>query len=224
MVHVLTQRALKYTSIRLVRLRHRLFGRRLPPPRIYYFAYGANLNIERFYRYHMNVERVGVARLPNYRLTFSLPCEYALKGYGDITSEAGKEVWGLLFRIDPLSLFLLDTMEWALMGQYRRVRVAIETVEGTSYVAYAYQARFPRTGLFPPVGYKASILKSGRELGFPKSYLDEIEAAEARDHFDLDPTFSFLHPHRPRLASDRFREAYLWHDRLREKVCDWLRF
>jgi gamma-glutamylcyclotransferase (GGCT)/AIG2-like uncharacterized protein YtfP len=224
MIYVLTQRALKYTTIKAVRARQRLLGPRLAKPSVYCFAFGANLNLERFTKYAMNVEHVGVAKLPGYRFTFGLPCEYLGKGYGDITPDPQSEVWGLLFKIDPLSLFLLDIMEWKIMGQYRRIEVDVETREGMKVRACAYQARCPREGLVAPVGYQKAIVASAKRLGFPESYIAQIEAYPSREKFDLDPTFSFLHPHRPRFFARHLRRAYLAHDRVRERVCDWLRF
>jgi gamma-glutamylcyclotransferase (GGCT)/AIG2-like uncharacterized protein YtfP len=190
-----------------VRARQAVLRHRLAPPRLYYFAYGANLNIERFLRYRMNVEQVGVARLPGYRFTFGLPCEYLGKGYGDITADEASEVWGLLFRIDRVSLFLLDIVEWAIMGQYRRIRVTVHSLDGGTYSAYAYQAAFPRPDLIAPIGYQTAIVVSARRLGFPEHYIEQIEKYEAREHFELDPTFSFLRPSRPRwFASDSVLE------------------
>jgi len=170
MISVLTQRALKFVAIQAVRTRTRFLGRRVPDPTIPYFAFGANLEPRRFEKYGMNVRRVGVARLPGYRFAFSLPCEYAGKGFGSIEPNLGSEVWGVLYKVDWLSLFLLDVMEWAVMGQYRRVPVEGIDVVGNQVAAFAYRARYPRFDLVPSNRYKTLVVDAGRQLGFPSTY------------------------------------------------------
>ena len=76
MISILTQRAMKF-----VRGRKRFLGERLPKPTIYYFGYGGNLDPDRFKKYQMNAEAVGVAKIPDYTLNFSLPCEYLVQNF-----------------------------------------------------------------------------------------------------------------------------------------------
>jgi gamma-glutamylcyclotransferase len=224
MISVLTQRALKFTSMVAVKQRKRILGKKLPPPGIFYFAYGANLSPQRFEKYHMNVEPVGVAKLEKYALKFTLPCEYREKGYASVEREPSREVWGFLYKIDRLSLHLLDVMEWAVMNQYRRVLLTVKTTEGKEVQAHTYQARYPREGLFPSDEYKKLIQESARQHGFPIAYIEEIQKVPSRDKFDLDPGFSFLVPNKRRYFEKLLRKPYLWHDKVREIVCEKLRF
>lgn len=172
----------------------------------------------------MNVRPLGIARLVNHELRFDFPCEYLGKGYASVAPEPQKEVWGMLFEIDALSLWLLDTMEWANFGQYRRILLPVETREGKSVTAYVYQTRWPRSGLRPSRLYKEGIIRSALELGFPSSYIQDVQRHPHGEAFPLDPEFSFWHPTRPRLGAKVLRGLYLRHDRWREKLCDWLRF
>lgn len=224
MISVLTQRLVKFSTVKAVAWRDRFWKGRRPAPTIAYFAYGANLHMKRFDRYRMNVVPVGVAKLPGYRLTFDFPCEYEGKAFASVSADPAAEVWGYLYRIDRLSLFLLDTMEWAIMGQYRRIEVEVETRDGKRERAQVYQARCPRAGLTPSVIYRDLIVEAAVLHGFPESYRRSIAEHPAKTDFPLDPSFSFLHPHRPRWFAKPLRRFYLWHDRFREKVCDWLRF
>lgn len=154
MVNVLTQRAMKLTVLSLVRQRRRLLKGKLPKPTIAYFGYGANLNPKRFEKYEMNAEPVSVACLNDYALRFSLPCEYLGKGYGSVEPSSGSTVWGYLYRLDRFSLFLLDIMEWAVLNQYQRVLVKVQTSDGKQVEAYTYKARYPKEGLCPSEVYK----------------------------------------------------------------------
>lgn len=220
MISILTQRALKLAVMTYVRERKRLRSGKLPKPDIYCFGYGANLNIERFKKYDMNLEAVGIARLENYALKFSLPCEYLGKGFASIESEEGKEVWGMLYKMDRPSLLLLDIMEWAVLNQYRRVKVRAKAADGKEYKAFAYRARYPRGGLAPSTEYKNAILKSSRELNFPEKYVSEIASVSSHDSFELDPGFSLMMPPIRRPLEKLLRPVYHQHDRIRERICE----
>lgn len=224
MISILTQRALKLTALSAVKARRRFRGEGISEPTIYYFGYGANLSPQRFDKYEMNVRPVGVARLEGHALRFSLPCEYLGKGFASADPATGKEVWGFLYRMDRLSLWLLDIMEWAVMGQYLRVAGTVKTGDGKEYVAQFYQSHHPREGLVPSKGYRELILESARKHAFPAEYLAEIEKVGAKETFELDPGFSFLRPHRRRVLEKWLRGPYLWHDRVREYVSEKLRF
>lgn len=223
MVSILAQRALKLALVQATALQSR-YPRLKHPPTILYFAYGANLRMARFEKYGMNVRPVGVARLPRHELRFDFPCEYLGKSYASVAAAEAKEVWGHLFELDALAMCLLDTMEWSNFRQYRRIALPVETTEGKPHVAQVYQARWPRKGLAPSLAYKKMILESAKEFNFPQSYIDEVAAHPHGDNFPLDPEFSFIHPDRPRLGARQLRGLYLRHDRLREKIADWLRF
>jgi len=224
MISILTQRALKVAMMTYVRERKRFRSGKLPKPDIYCFGYGANLNIERFKKYDMNVEAVGIARLENFALKFSLPCEYLGKGFASVEPEEGKEVWGMLFKMDRPSLLLLDIMEWAVLNQYRRVKVNVKAADGKEYEAFVYRARYPKEGLLPSTEYKNAILKSSRELKCPENYISEIADTLSHDTFELDPGFSLIMPSMRRPLEKFLRPIYLQHDQIRERICEWLRF
>lgn len=172
----------------------------------------------------MNVEPVGVARLDDHALKFSLPCEYLGKGFASADPEPGKTVWGYLYKIDRASLFLLDIMEWAVLNQYRRIPIKAKTLNGEEIEAKTYQAKHAKEGLLPATGYKEAILRAARSHDFPPNYLEEIEQHPSRGNFALDPGFSLLAPSRRRLFENALRRVYLSHDKIREIVCDKLRF
>ena len=224
MISVLTQRALKYATMNVVRYRKAVLGKRLPEPCLWYFAYGANLNSKRFEKYGMNVVHIGNAKLEGHALRFTLPCEYRGKGFASVEPEPGKNVWGVVYKIDRLSLFLLDIMEWALLNQYRRIRVKVKKKGGQELEAFCYRARYPKEGLVPSTEYKKLVLKSAREHQFPTDYLSGIEAHPSQDKFDLDSGFSLLMPPVRRPFEGILKKPYLWHDRIRERLCEKLRF
>jgi gamma-glutamylcyclotransferase (GGCT)/AIG2-like uncharacterized protein YtfP len=225
MIWILSQRLTQFTLMKAVRLR-KTFSDPLPEPNLFLFSYGANLNPMRFEKYEMNAVPIGVARLSGFRLKFSLPCEYLGMGYGDVSPSADPdaEVWGYLYRIDRLSLSLLDSMEWAIFNQYRRISVEVVGPRDKKVMAQCYISRYPKEGLIPSVRYKNLILESARRHGFPEKYIESIERTPAKTDFPLDPGFSFLRPGGRRFLESPFRGLYLMHDRWREKLANWLRF
>jgi len=224
MISVLTQRALKLAMMNVIKGRKRLLGEKLPKPDIYYFGYGANLDLERFTKYQMNVEPVGVARLDDHALKFSLPCEYLGKGFASVDPEPGKTVWGYLYKIDHASLLLLDIMEWAVLNQYHRSSVRIQTLDGVTVNGYTYVARYPREGLVPSDAYKQQMVESARQHAFPDEYIRQIESSASRATFDLDPGFSLLFPPKRRFFEKQLKRLYVIHDKVRERMCEKLRF
>ncbi len=221
---ILTHRAMKLGAMTYIKVRNRVLGERLPSPDIYYFGYGGNLTIDRFRKYQMNAEAVDVARLNGFALRFSLPCEYLGKGFASADEEAGSTVWGYLYKMDGPSLLLLDIMEWSVLNQYRRIPVKVMTRAGNAITAFTYQARHPKEGLRPSTGYRAGIVKAAKIHGFPEEYIRQIESVEPRDKFRLDHGFSLMLPAIRRPFELPLFCIYRWHDRLKEKICDLLRF
>ena len=224
MLTVLTQRSLKLGALGVVRLRRALLGSKLPPPTIYYFAYGANLDPKRFEKYGMNATPIGPARLDNYTLKFTLPCEYVGKGYASIEPDGGKAVWGFLYQLDRYAFLLLEAMEYVFLNHYRKINVDVETKEGARVTAIALQTGFPTEGLLPSTEYKNMILSAARQHGFPTEYISAIEQFESKTSFPLDHGFSLAIPSRRRFCEKKLRSLYLIHDKVREYLCEFLRF
>lgn len=221
MHYVLTQRAIKYSLKSLMRLMRKYnLETALDTPEVYYFAYGANLSVERFHKNGMNAEFIEVAHIPGFQLTFDFPCEYKNKAYGSITSKSDEKVWGSLFKIGRVSLLYLDTLEWKIMKQYRRIKVDIVGEAKNYEDVEVYQANFPTDNLIPSTAYLQSIIKESKRLNFPQDYIDYLEKQPHQSEFELDPGFRFSNPYKRRYFEETFGEIYILHDKLREKICD----
>jgi gamma-glutamylcyclotransferase len=191
------------------------------PPEHYYFAYGANLNTKRFRENFMNFREVGAALLKDYRLEFSLPCQFHGLGFGSVAPAPGSEVWGVLYQLDALSLKLLDVLEWCNYGYYDRVAKIVEvsvSEEAQKIETWLYQASAPQRELLPSSEYVHKILGGARDWKFSSTY---IEALEALDHkpfatFRLNPHFRMGKFGERRFAPEKFAAFYRIHDRVRE--------
>lgn len=102
--------------------------------------------------------------------------------------------------------------------------MSVVTNDGTSIEAWAYKTPFSTPGLVPSTQYKALILKAAEKHDFPESYRQYIENTPNQSKFELDPGFSLALPSKRRPLERLLRRVYLAHDRIREILCDKLRF
>lgn len=222
MLSVLSQRCMKHSKRATLsfRKRHNIKA----PLSELYFGYGANLSPDRFSKYHMNYEYLGHACLKDHKLVFTMPCEYAGKGYASVEPSKGDEVWGVVFRMDKHSIRMLDILEWLPFGAYRRKIAKVIDNRGQTIDAHIYIAATPQPNLKPSDQYKTLLLDESQKHGFPTLYIEAIRKVEAGQDFDIDHGFSLLRYGKRRpLENTIFKSLYRAHDTLREKVADFLK-
>ena len=186
----------------------------------YYFAYGANLSIDRFKKFSIIAEEIGPACLKNYQLKYNLPCEYLDKGYAGVIPSEEKEVWGTLFKVENKGMTLLDILEWVPFNMYYRTSENVEC-DGKNYPEVNfYITKYPRDNLFAPTNYHNFILTEAKKRSFPQSYINHLEELSHKSDFKLNPKFNLAAPNKDRFFSDPLRRYYLIHDRIREKLCE----
>lgn len=219
MLAILRQRASKHLVQNIINLQK--YFKKIPKRDIYYFGYGANLDMERFSSRNMNVEEIGNAVLEDYELKFTLSNEYKSKGYAGVHKCPGREVWGVLYKMDDLSLLLLDIMEWAKFGAYKREKLTV-SYANQKIKCECYIVNKPRFDLYPPKTYLNYIIKSSLHRNFPKTYIDELKCFKSLEHFELDHTYSLWNYAETRAFASKLKAFYIVHDRLREKLCRWI--
>lgn len=223
MIAVLRQRIAKAAVHAFLIARSRL-QKNLPKPQTLYFGYGANLDPMRFRRYQMNFECLGAAQLSKHRIEFSLPSEYLMQAYASVAPDANAEVWGCLYRLDRPSFLLLDIMEWASFGVYRKEKATVRLANGESHQAIFYVANSPQAGRRPPKNYLDKIIEFSETHGFPDRYMEHLRSFESQERFELDHSFSLFFYGRTRPFSKTLRPLYRIHDRIREWIADHLRW
>lgn len=219
MLSIFRQRFLKHSFQGLVHLKNTLGVE--SKRKHYYFGYGANLSLSRFTDRGMNVKEVGNACLKDHKISFTLANEYLKKGYAGVDLSSGDEVWGVLYEIDSISLILLDIMEWCGFGTYSR-EVKNVLVDGKEHEAFCYVVKNPVNGLYPSDMYLSYIIKSSKEREFPSSYIQFLEQFKSYESFELDHSFSLLFYGKKRMGYPALKSIYKVHDRLREKLCDFI--
>lgn len=166
----------------------------------------------------MNAIEVGVAVARDFSLSFSQPCQHLGKGYGNVSPQKDCEVWGLVFRLDRPSLWLLDIMESLPFGYYRREKLPVQLQDGKIISVEVYRACHPKEGLLPSTEYKNLILKAGTRLRFPSHYLEVLRQIPSRNHFEIDPGYSLLFAGRRKFAERMLYFLYSFQAKIIEKI------
>jgi len=140
-----------------------------------YFAYGSNLKWERMRERVPSARREAVAFLEDYRLVCNKRGRDG-SAKANLVEAAGDRVWGVLYRVEPDHLALLDRFE---MG-YERIEVEVRTTTGNARCASTYRSDRITDDPVPFDWYRGMILEGAREHGLPDEYLAALEAIPTR--------------------------------------------
>ena len=121
----------------------------------------------------------GVARLPDYRIDFTISAPERWRGGGcaDIVVDRGSEVWGLLYEMSADDLNRLDTAEGS---RYRRVELPVTNESGMTVRAFAYEVVDKAPSKCPAREYLNIIKDAARSYHFPKSYTQYLDSIEVQ--------------------------------------------
>ena len=149
--------------------------------KIYYFAYGSNMNPQRMIvREAFFTERIS-ARLHDYKLIFNFrrsqnPTESA----ANVIPDLGNCVEGALYLTDEKAISRLDVFE-GYPVHYRRDEVTVVTEDGREINAFVYIANDDKTadGLKPSKEYLGHLL-AGQDL-LSEDYFNNLQKTETLD-------------------------------------------
>jgi gamma-glutamylcyclotransferase len=129
--------------------------------KVYYFAFGSNMNATRMDSRSVTYSRRTAATLKGYRLVFNKRAAAPGQGYANIVvgNNGSDEVQGVLYETDAAGLASLDAYEGVPHHYYRR-RVVVETQAGRKFSAVVYiaQPNMCSTGLKPTREYLEHLL------------------------------------------------------------------
>jgi gamma-glutamylcyclotransferase len=143
------------------------------------FSYGSNMDTARMKARCPRANAITSATLRGYRLAFG---GYSARwGGGVATVELAKGAWvhGLLYRVPPRDLDLLDAAE-GVPVQYQRVSTRLRDACGRRHLVHLYLLNSPAR-MAPSVDYLTTILRAYERLGFPRR--DLLDAA-MRTNYD----------------------------------------
>lgn len=168
----------------LIRWAIRIRRGRLPPAhlpdRLWYFAYGSNMN-ERLFRERrqMRWHDVRVGRLEGFRLVFSRTGgrRPGLSAPANIVEAPGEAVWGVLYLLPARKFARLDNSEGR---QYAYLWANAEDTAGIRLPIVTYKVGYAAPEGPPSAAYLKLIQDAARERGLPAEYRAFLDNVEAR--------------------------------------------
>lgn len=149
--------------------------------RIYYFAYGSNMNPERMIERKIVHSQRKHAILKGFRLVFNKKSGRNPKeGFANIVVDKNGIVEGVLYEIAASDLSKLDRMEGYPI-QYDRIELKVETDDGKNIEAEVYEAQpdYIKNGLKPSKNYMKHLLAVRNIIS--NQYYKSLETFETLD-------------------------------------------
>ncbi|WP_350939467.1 gamma-glutamylcyclotransferase [Vibrio metschnikovii] len=140
--------------------------------KVWYFAYGANLDEEVLKLRGIEWDDVQTYHLRGYEISFDHPSPIYGVGYCTIDINISESVYGRLWRIRKYDLSFLDYDELAVIfNRYRRVKHVTEDGK----VIYFYTSLVKKSNLLPSPQYLAMLKHGIAQAGdFPAYYVNKI--------------------------------------------------
>lgn len=124
---------------------------------------------------------LGVAKLRDYKLSFTRYSKNREGGVADIVRSPGDSVMGTLYEIDDACLDQLDIKE-GLGKAYRRIQVQVN-YDDEVYDAQTYEVIDKSPNHIPPSDlYLDIILQGATEKNFPSEYRKFLENFRQKSH------------------------------------------
>ena len=141
-----------------------------------YLAYGSNLYPPRLAARIAIVDTLGAFELKGWKLEFN---KRGGDGSGkcNLVANADARAYGAVYTMTPSDKQILDRIEGLGRG-YDEAWLELDGV-GACF-SYSAKADYLDARLQPHDWYKAFVLAGARYHGFPRSYIDAIEAVTAR--------------------------------------------
>ena len=147
------------------------------------FAYGSNMDPVQMRQRCPDAETVGNGVLRDHRLCFPRLSDRRGCGVSSVEPAAGREVWGVVYRLDAVDLASLDGFEGyrvdrpAQDNRYNRLVIAVE-IEGVPTEVEAYFAVSTDNPPPPNAVYLAHLRDGARHHGLPETYRAFLESLE----------------------------------------------
>jgi gamma-glutamylcyclotransferase (GGCT)/AIG2-like uncharacterized protein YtfP len=153
-----------------------------------HFAYGSNMSVPMMRRMCPMAHCEGRATLPGHRVFI------IREGYASIRRASGACVHGVLWRLAPRDLAVLNAYENVAGGLYRAAMMNV--VAGKRTAALVYVARRQARGR-PRPGYMEIVIAGARDAGLPAWYIRDLARLANRPDLCQQARRRPLRPLRP---------------------------
>ncbi|MEM4189341.1 MAG: gamma-glutamylcyclotransferase family protein [Candidatus Caldarchaeum sp.] len=143
--------------------------------RVWYFAYGSNLDQEGMRRRVGRWYDLKPALLKGYRLVFDVYSSSWRGGVANVREDEASAVYGAAYLLDEEQLEKLDRYE-GVPHLYHRRKVVVE-VEGQPVEAFIYVGTNPRSSLLPSAEYLSLMIKGLKKMGYGEEVVKAVRVA-----------------------------------------------
>jgi gamma-glutamylcyclotransferase (GGCT)/AIG2-like uncharacterized protein YtfP len=159
-----------------------------PPavPRVWYFAYGSNMQTATFRgRRGIEFHRARPVRVPGWRLVLDKPPLFSIgHAFANVVAEPDAEVLGVAYEVDEEALRAIDLTEGVLIGNYERVVVSATPLGGRARRPLSvHTLTSPRRDptLSPSTRYMSLLIEGALEHGLPAEYVAFLRTIPATE-------------------------------------------
>ena len=121
-------------------------------------------------------------RAPGWRLVLDKPPLVPMReSFANLVSEPGAETFGVLYEITADDMAHVDLTEGVLIGNYRRIEIAVEPLaaEGVPARAFTLVSDKHAPELRPSTRYMALLIQGAEEHGLPTEWVAFLRAVPA---------------------------------------------
>lgn len=136
--------------------------------KIYYFAYGSNMDSTQMDERCKDHTFIAKAKLENYKFIINT------RGVASIIPKDRSIVYGILWKISDSDECELNHHEGVEYGTYTKKFLNVESFYGKSFKALTYIASNNKLGS-PELYYIEKIIDSIKKYDFPQSYIKELK-------------------------------------------------
>ena len=151
----------------------------------WYFAYGSNMQTATFRgRRGIEFRRALPGCAGGWRLVFDKPPLIPVgESYANIVPDPSTEVMGVLYEIRAADLEHIDLTEGVLVGNYRRVEIAVRPLSPSApetLAAFTLTSERREPTMQPSTRYMDLLIEGAREHGLPDDYVAFLRTVPAR--------------------------------------------
>lgn len=144
-----------------------------------YFAYGANMDADELTRRVGPVEPVGIAHLADHRLVFNRHGGTLWDGgVSSVILSPGESVFGVVWRMSPEALAVLDRIESP--DAYQRLTKEVVVTDGRRLACHIYVS-YPQMEMAPAAAYLALLISAAEKANLPATHIAMLKAHRAPD-------------------------------------------
>ncbi|MEM2224894.1 MAG: gamma-glutamylcyclotransferase family protein [Candidatus Caldarchaeum sp.] len=146
--------------------------------KVWYFAYGSNLDQEGMKRRVGRWHDLKPALLKGYRLVFDVYSSSWRGGVANVREDEKSVVYGAAYLLDEEQLEKLDRYE-GVPHLYHRRKVVIE-IDGSPAEAFIYVGSNPRSSVIPSSEYLSLMIRGLKKIGYGDEVVKAVRMASER--------------------------------------------